>query len=152
MKYGNTIFIHNNSYRLFGEPLNSFWSLIKNRPRLGSLSTSPLDIGYYADWLLKDNELYLLDFAGSDIFRRNQYEFEQFFGVKNIPFFAYWFCGEISVQAGEVVFTDYHCGDAKQYDFLMTFEKGKLISTEMQDNISPTGLFKVLSSTNLYSF
>jgi len=134
MKYGNRILIRDKVYWVRGEPLTSYWCLIKNRPFLGSFSTSGWDNGYYADWLLKDHELYLCDFAGSDIFLKNKYEFEQFFGDKNIPFFAYWFCGEISVQEGEVLYTDHHCGATKQYSFIMTFEKGKLVDTIMNVN------------------
>lgn len=133
MSYGNQISINNKNYWLYGEPLNSYWELIPNKPNLGSLSSSPLDKGYYAKWLLKKNKLYLVDFKGSDIWCKNNYKYDDYFGAKEDVFFAFWFSGILEVQDGKVVFNSHHFGDTKQYRFQMTFENGVLMETKMQE-------------------
>jgi hypothetical protein len=134
MTYGNQILINNNKYWLYGEPLDSYWNLIKNKPNLGSFSTSPLDKGYYAEWLIRDNKMYLIDFNGSDFRGKTKYQFEDFFGTKETPFFAFWFSGVISIQEGEVIFSDHHFGNTKKYNFNFEFKQGILMETFMEEN------------------
>lgn len=134
MSFGNQIEIQNRTYRLFGESLNSYWELIPNKPSLGSLSSSPLDKGYFANWVLKENKLFLTDFAGSDLWCKTQYTYEDYFGNKGELFFAFWFSGQLKTQNGRVIFSDHHYGDTKEYVFTMTFENGILIETKMGEN------------------
>lgn len=145
MKYRNTILINNKEYELFGEPLKSYNGFTINKPGAGEISVSPLTDEYSADWLLRGDQLYLCDFAGFDFKQKKNYDYPCFFGDRNIPFFAHWFCGEISVQDGEVIYTTFQKKDIKKYDFLMTFEKGKLKNTEMQDNTFRAGMLEILS-------
>lgn len=152
MKDGNRILIHNKEYECFGEPLKSYRGFTINKPGAGVTAVSPLSEGYYADWILKDDALYLCDFTGLDFNQENNYNFERFFGAKNIPFFAHWFCGEIRVWEGEIIYTTVQKRDIKKYVFIMTFEKGKLINTEMQDATLPSVWFEALSRMTLYSF
>ncbi len=134
MTYGNYIEIKNKKYWLFGELLNTYWNLINNKPELGTLSTSPIDKGYFANWLLLDNKLFLTDFAGSDIWCKKEYKYEDYFGAKDSSFFAFWFTGQIKIEDGKIIFSDHHFGDTKQYVFILTFENGYLLDTEMDEN------------------
>ena len=138
MPFGNHIIIDDEDYKLYGEPLNSYWEFISNKPNLGAVSSSPLNKGYFAQWILRDNKLYLSDFEGTDILYRHKYVYEDYFGEKEIDFFAFWFSGTLSVQSGEVVFRDHHFGETKKYSFIMTFEKGELVNTIMQETITKT--------------
>ena len=134
MSYGNQIVIEYKKYRLFGEPLNSYWELISNRPSLGSLSSSPLDKGYFASWLLVDSKLFLTDFKGTDIWCKEEYKYEDYFGSKDNSFFAFWFTGQLQIQDGEIIFSGHHFGDMRKYVFTMNFEKGYLLDTNMDEN------------------
>lgn len=136
MGFGNQIIIENEKYRLFGEPLNSYWELIPNKPSLGSLSSSPLDKGYFAKWVIKEDKLFLIDFEGSDLWFKTQYNFEDYFGNKGDQFFAYWFSGTLSIQSGDIIFTNHHFGDTKEYTFIMEFKDGELVETKMQETLN----------------
>lgn len=91
MRFGNRININNKDYRLYGEPLRSYWELIPNKPSLGSFSSSPLDKGYFAQWFIIDGKLYLADFEGRNPFSRHKNAYEDYFGEKGNLFFAFWF-------------------------------------------------------------
>lgn len=152
MKYRNKILINNKEYELFGEPLKSYNGFTIKKPDAYIIKVSPLTDEYYGDWLLKGDQLYLCDFAGYDFKQKKNYDYSCFFGDRNIPFFANWFSGEISVQEGEVIYTTFQKKEIKKYSFLMTFEKGELVNTEMKDTIFRAELFEALSRITLYSY
>ncbi len=134
MAFGNYIYIRNKRFWVCGEPLNSYWEQIDNKPSLSSVNTCPLDKGYFAEWILLNKKLYLTEFYGSDFFCRKQYCFIDYFGEKYYPFFAFWFSDSIKIQEGDVIHNDHHFGDMKRYSFELKFSNGILLNTSMTEN------------------
>ena len=99
---------------------------------------SPYDKGYYAEWELKNSKLFLVEFiTENNFFTKCSYTFEDYFGDKKEPFFAEWFCGELSIMEGKVLANNNHHFDAiQEYSFLMMFEKGLLQNTLIRDLIT----------------
>ena len=132
--FGNYILIENQEYWVNGEPLNSFWERLPNRPSIIGFSSSPLDKGYYAKWQLLSNKLYLLDFYSENNFlSRKAYSFESFFGKKDEAYFAEWFSGTLKVQYGKTIYYNHHFGSTKEYVFNLIFHKGILVDSKMED-------------------
>ena len=136
MSYGNFIAINNKRYMLYGEPLNSYWDTIKNPPPMCSQTHTPGDKGYYAEWVLKDNKLYLIEFVTeNNVFTRCSYSFTDYFGKEKQPYFAEWFSGYLKIFDGKVVRSNnHHFPDRNEYCFRMTFKKGILQNTLMEDD------------------
>lgn len=134
MRFGNIITIEKKEYWVNGEPLNEYWATLTNKPIILGLSSSPLDKGYFAKWELIENKLFLIDFYGGHaLLAQYSYKFQDYFKTSEQPYFAKWFSGILRIQEGRIIYRDHHFGDTKEYSFKLTFKKGVLIKTEMED-------------------
>jgi len=134
MEWGNYLIIDNKTFWMRGAPILSFWNTLSKKPNIRGLSSSPLDEGYYARWEIREKKLNLLDFKSIPNFLAPRtYLFENFFGNKSNPHFAYWFSGSIFVEEGDIINCSHHFGITRMYQFEMVFKDGILINTDMKD-------------------
>lgn len=135
MEAGNFIIVCNHKYFTYNEPLEAYWVCMMQKPIICSSNHTPWDKGYYALWELKDEKLYLLDFLTENNFiTRASFSFEDYFGNKNEPYFASWYCGEINIMDGKIIKSNnHHFPDRNEYLFTMAFKHGILNDTMMKD-------------------
>ncbi len=130
--HGNGITINGQELRLFGKPLDSYWQIKGDKPAF-NFSSNPLDCGYFAQWVLENDKLFLTEFEGELILNMGPVTFESQFPGKSLPVFADWYSGILQVQAGKLVFKSHHFGSALEYRFSLEFRKGELVGTTMHD-------------------
>lgn len=121
------------TYSIECVPLKSYLELLSEPIKFDAPHTA-LWRGYCAKWALEDNELYLIRFNGyleggtevgmDYLFPRQQ------------KVFAGWFNGEIKVPQGEVIYRGgYNYRTLFEKDICLTFKYGKLVGTEIIDNL-----------------
>ena len=132
IKSGNIITIKGQDYRLYGKPLDQYWQENGNKPAF-SFSSSPLDTGYFAHWIIEDGKLYLLEFTGEIMFSFETVSFESQFPGQTLPLLADWFSGTLQVQAGKPISYNYHFGNTMEYTFCIEIKAGVQINITMKD-------------------
>jgi hypothetical protein len=101
----DTILIDGKIYAIYGSPLHQYWEKYGNRPPMVSFNTS-LNRGYYANWQINDNRLYLVNFYGENqipLSRRRTYCLQDIFAVETGGVFAEWCSGELPIPVGKEI-------------------------------------------------
>jgi hypothetical protein len=128
---GESILYNGEEYSMASEPLNQYLQT-RNDIELVS-NSSACWRGYYGDWEILDDKLYLIGLKAY-IKGYREVGINYFFPQKQTVF-ANWFSGEIRIPKGEML--DYvHLGYASLYekDLFLVFKNGKLISKYEIDN------------------
>jgi hypothetical protein len=128
---GESILYNGEEHWMASEPLNQYLQT-RNDIELVS-NSSACWRGYYGDWEIFDDQLYLIGLKAY-IKGYREVGLNYFFPQKQVVF-ANWFSGEIRIPQGEML--DYvHYGYASLYekDLFLVFNNGKLISKYEVDN------------------
>ena len=128
---GEILFFKGKEICMVSEPLNQY---LKNRNDIKFISSSTACWrGYYGQWEIIDNKLYLIGLkAYIEGYREVDLDY-LFPGQKQV--FASWFNGEIRIPQGEIL--EYiHLGYASLYekDLFLIFENGVLVKEYEVDN------------------
>ncbi len=124
------IFIEGESYTLFEEPLESYWTSLRKKPEFMAPNTACWR-GYYGTWTIEDGKLYLLKIETENESLTKQSIFPLIKG----PVFAEWYSGELRIPRGECLkYVHGGFGSIYERDILLTVKKGKVISHKIKTN------------------
>lgn len=98
-------------------------------------SSTGLYRGYYASWLIEDNQLYLTDFWGENFLIRKEYCLSDLFPNEE-KVFANWFTGSLTIPMGKEVkyFHGGLGGWTHEYEATIKIENGLVIETSFNDS------------------
>jgi hypothetical protein len=128
----DTILIDGKAYTIYCSPLHQYWEKHGNRPQMVSFNTS-LNRGYFANWEINDNRLFLVNFFGENqipFSQRTIYCLRDIFATETGQVFAEWFSGELPIPVGKEI--DYSVsGIGPIYETLTTIslENGLVIDS-----------------------
>jgi len=137
MQRHDTLFYKDAETIIFSQPLEQYFALTQ-KPNFNSLKTSMISRGYFADWKIIQNKLFLIDFVGHQVannWDELEYRLSDLFKDIEPPVFAEWFTGDIIIPIGENISTSIY-PMFKTFSKL-SFDKGQLI-TEIE--VSPEDL------------
>jgi hypothetical protein len=124
----DTIIINDDEHIMYGYPLQQYWENHNNRPSLFSWDTS-LNRGYYAKWLIEQNKLYLIEFYG-ECLPKKEYSLLDLFPSTGDKVFAGWFCGDITIPMGKPVnYSHSFIGATFEYSTTIRIEKGIVVDS-----------------------
>lgn len=127
----DTILINNQIYETWHSALEDYWSKNNNRPSFASFTTA-MQRGYFAEWELMNNKLYLINFYGEEFIPMNggyrEYYLNDIFPNES-KVFANWFTGKAEIPFGEPNENGYY----KAFQVLH-FSKGVLMDISMRQN------------------
>ena len=135
MQRHDTIVYQSEEQVIFSQPLEKYFEYINRRPSFVSLNTSLTIRGYYADWAILENKLFLIDFKGYQLqsnWTETEYDLTDLFPKAEKPIFANWFTGEILLpNGGNISHSIYRI-----YENLikLTFVNGILINEKIEVN------------------
>lgn len=96
--------LHNGEQKIiYSQPLEKYFDA-NTRPNFISLNTAMTIRGYYADWKIENDKLFLIDFVGHQLesnWNELEYRLNDLFKDIEPPVFAEWFSGDIIVPIGE---------------------------------------------------
>lgn len=113
---------------IYSQPLEKYFDA-NTRPNFISFNTSMTVRGYYADWKIENDKLFLIDFVGHQLesnWNELEYRLNDLFKDIEPPVFADWFSGDIIVPIGENISTSIY-PMFKTFSKL-SFYKGKFIA------------------------
>ncbi len=121
--------LHNGEQKIiYSQPLEKYFEAT-SRPNFISFNTSMTIRGYYADWKIEDDKLFLIDFVGHQLesnWNELEYGLHDLFKDIEPPVFADWFSGDIIIPIGENISTSIY---PMFKTFLkLTLDKGQLIT------------------------
>ena len=124
----DTIRINDEGHILYSFPLEQYWEKEKNRPPLLSSNTS-MYRGYYAIWLIEHNQLFLTDFYG-EFLSRKEYSLIDLFPTSGDKIFANWFTGDLEIPIGKQV-SYFHGGRGATYESstIIKISKGRVVDS-----------------------
>ena len=128
------IFINGKEHSMASEPLASYLSNLKVKPKLFPPSSACWR-GYVGTWEIKKDKLYLIAFEGFTINIYKPFGIDILFPDKKIVF-AEWFTGEVRIPQGDIL--DYvHGGYLSSFekDMFLEIKNGQLIGQRTVDNI-----------------
>src|SRR4051812_46201116 len=102
MQRHDTLFHNGEQKIIYSQPLEKYFEAT-NRPNFISFNTSMTVRGYYSDWKIEDNELFLIDFVGHQLASnwKLEYRLNDLFKDIQPPVLAYWFSGNIIIPIGD---------------------------------------------------
>src|SRR4051812_23232217 len=107
MQRNDTVLLNGEQKIMYSQPLEKFFDA-NTRPNFISFDTSMALRGYYADWKVENNKLFLIDFVGHQLasnWNELEYRLNDLFKDIEPPIFAYWFSGDIFIPTGENIST-----------------------------------------------
>lgn len=111
--------LHNGEQKImYSQPLEKYFDA-NTRPNFISFNTSMTSRGYYADWKIENDKLFLIDFVGHQLesnWKELEYRLSDLFKDIEPPVFADWFTGDIVIPIGENISTSI-------YPMFKTFSK-----------------------------
>ena len=129
----DTIIINNNEHKLYSLPLNQYWDKFGQTLSLLGGSTG-LWRGYYATWLIENNQLLLTEFWGENFLMQKEYCLADIFPDQE-KVFANWFTGELTIPMGKKVnyFHGGLGGWTYEYEATINIERGILFESNFRD-------------------
>ena len=140
----DVLFYKGGAYRLFANPLESFYQDREKRPRFFFRPNQMLSgnwRGYIATWTIENDFLYLVNIDGwicnRDSTGCREADLSELFGKKyrNGKVKADWFSGDIRMPEGEML--EYvHLGYESVFEreLIVTVDSGKVVKESMVDN------------------
>lgn len=113
---------------IYSQPLEKYFNE-NNLSNFISLNTSMTIRGYYADWKIENDKLFLVDFVGHQLtsdWNQLEYRLNDLFKDIEPPVFADWFSGDILIPIGENISTTIN-PNLRMFTKL-SFNKGQLTS------------------------
>ena len=127
----DTIIYNDDQRIIYSQPLKPYFESLEKKPVFLSMVTSMTSRGYYAGWLLKNNQLYLIDFLGLQLtsnWKELEYNLEDLFPKETAPIFAYWFSGQIIIPIGKNISTSMY--PRFERHLILYLDKGRFINKE----------------------
>jgi hypothetical protein len=119
---------------IYTEPLSSYLSNLKEKPKLFSLSSGCWR-GYVGTWEIKDDKLYLIDFEGYTTNIYINLGIDSLF-PNQTNVLAEWFTGEIRIPIGDMLDYDLNSYESTfESDLFLEFKNGQLIGQRTVNNI-----------------
>lgn len=133
MQRQDTLFYKGEGNIIFSQPLEKYFEL-NTRPNFRSLDSSLFIRGYFADWKIENEKLFLIDFTGYQIgsnWAEYVYGLNDLFKGVDQPVFAEWFSGDILIPYGGNINSNTY----SQFKIFskLSFNKGKL-NTQIEVN------------------
>lgn len=131
MQRHDTLLYNGEQKIIYSQPLEEYFNA-NTRPNFTSFDTSMTIRGYYADWKIENDKLFLIDFVGHQLasnWNELEYRLNHLFKDIDPPVFADWFSGDIIIPIGENISTSIY-PMFKMFSKL-SFEKGQLL-TELE--------------------
>lgn len=131
------ILINGTLHYMASEPLEQYLSMLVDAPEFNSPNTACWR-GYFGEWLIQDEKLYLTEFTGYISTPEDEYkpvDLSYLFPDEK-KVFAEWFTGEIRIPSGKLV-QYVHMGYESVYqnDIFIEFLNGKVLSKiEVENN------------------
>ena len=125
----DTILFKNEKRIIYSQPLTKYFESLPQRPAFMSPNPQLISRGYYADWSLNNDNLYLTDFLGEQLISNYdvlKYTIKDLFPSLMPPIFAEWFSGQILLPKDNDKVESFHSPD--EICLCLTFTKGILIS------------------------
>lgn len=127
----DTIIYNDEQGIIYSQPLKPYFESLDHKPVFLSMVTSMTSRGYYAGWLLKNNQLYLIDFLGLQLtsnWTELEYGIKDLFPKETAPIFAHWFSGQIIIPIGKNISTSIY--PRYERNLILYLGKGMFINEE----------------------
>ena len=131
MQRPDTIIYNDEQRIIYSQPLKPYFESLEQKPVFLSMVTSMTSRGYYAGWLLKNNQLYLIDFLGLQLtsnWTELEYNLTDLFPKEAAPIFAHWFSGQIIIPLGKNISTSMY--SRYERHLILYLDKGMFINEE----------------------
>ena len=127
------ILYNNKTYNLLSLPLDQYFEKYQGQIKPYGSRTS-LYRGYYADWLIEHDQLFLIDFWGEDARLNLEYDLSDLFPNQK-KVLAKWFTGNIKIPMGKPVRSFYGGLGGFTYEHELTFviNEGNVIDGRFED-------------------